>query len=120
MNNPETPCDMPRECGLDMKSTEGERKAYKNTEDNSTKCSEADIQQLRKETLGSPNQVSNKNSASNVGDAFFDSKSSYSEQSLRRVLNHLQEDSSDKSVRCNKDQKDIIGRVVSQIIQDEH
>lgn len=66
------------------------------------------MKQLKKETLRSQSQANKSDSASNAGDAFFDYKGSYSEKLLRHFLESLQDDSSDKSQRCNADQKSII------------
>ena len=41
-------------------------------------------------------------------------------KTLLRCLESLREDSSDKSQRCNANQKSIKGNVVNQIIQDEN
>ena len=59
-------------------------------------------------------------SATDTCDAFLESRGSYSEKTLLHFLANLGEDANDKSARCNNDQKEIIGRVVHQIIQDEH
>ena len=95
-------------------------KNVKQTKDNASKYGDADIQQLKKETLKSQYGANTSNSASNASEAFFESKGLYSEKNLRHFLEGLRGDSSDKSVRCNSDQQDIVGRVVNQIIQDEN
>ena len=73
---------------------------------------------MKKETLKSQSQANGVLFPGNADNAFFESKGSYSEATLRNFVEKLQEDSMDKSRRCNKEQKDIIARVVDQIIQD--
>ena len=84
------------------------------------KYSEDEIAQLKKEALRSQKQADHSSSALNTREASFEVKGTFSEQSLTSFLANLKEDASDKTARCNKDQKEIVERVVRQIIQDEH
>ena len=90
----------------------------KKREVNSKKYADIEMQQLKKETLKSQSQANSSIATANANDVFFESKGTYSEATLRDFVDKLREDSVDKSRRCNKEQKDIIERVVNQVIQD--
>ena len=80
--------------------------------------SDAEIEQLKKETYRSQRQAENLISSTDTRDADFQSKGSYSETKLRHCVTNLKEDAINKNVRCHKEQKDIIARVVNQVIED--
>ena len=68
--------------------------------------------ELKKKTLKSQSQANSSTSVAHAGEAFFESKGTYSEN-FRYLLENLRENSSNRSGRCNREQKDIIGRVVN-------
>ena len=85
-----------------------------------SKYSETELEKLKKETHRSQAQTQNFKAASDDVGASFEGKGSYSDKNLRDFLARFREDTKIKSERCNKDQKDIIGKVVQQIIEDSN
>ena len=73
---------------------------------------------LKKETQRSQAQTEDFKVASDEKAPSFDKQGTYSEKSLHDFLARLRGDSTIKSERCNIDQKDIVRRVVEQIIND--
>ena len=79
---------------------------------------EADMQKLKKETQRSQAQTQNFQGPSDGKEASFERKGDYSESKLLNFLARLRHDTPIKAERCNKDRKDIVTKVVSQIIED--
>ena len=84
------------------------------------KYSETELEKLKKEAHRSQAQTQHFKAASNDIEASFEENGSYSEKKLRDSLARLREDTKIKSERCNKDQKDIIGKVVQRTIEDSN
>ena len=79
---------------------------------------EAELEKLKKETQRSQAQTENFKVPSHGKEASFEQKSSYFEEKLRNFLARLRDDTKIKAERCNKDQLDIVTKVVRQIIED--
>ena len=75
---------------------------------------------MKKETLRSQAATENFQTRSNDKAPSFEKEGSHSEVKLHDFLLRLRPDTNIRSERCNKDQKDIIGKVVDQVIKDSN